>query len=173
MHVEFQNKKSLIIYFSRADENYFGGQMKFIQKGNTEVIAEFIKDFIGADIFKVERKVPYSGDYKTCIEESKKENDNGEKPELARYLENIDKYDIVYIGGPIYWGVLPAPMITQLERFDWHGKVIRPFVTHEGSRMGNVMSQLKEVCKGADIKDGIAIEGSRVNEARKEIEAWI
>ena len=52
--------KSIIIYFSRADENYFGGSLKYIEKGNTEVIAEFIQDLTGADMFKVEPLVPYS-----------------------------------------------------------------------------------------------------------------
>ena len=54
--------KALVIYFSRADENYFGGSMRYINKGNTEVVAEHIKDIVGADLFKVERKIPYSKD---------------------------------------------------------------------------------------------------------------
>lgn len=67
----YKDKKSIIIYFSRADENYFGGTMKYIEKGNTEVIAEYIRDIVGADIFKVEPQVPYSADYMQCIEEAK------------------------------------------------------------------------------------------------------
>ena len=67
----FNNKKALVIYFSRADENYFGGSMRFIEKGNTEVIAEYIKEIIGADLFKVEPLVPYSDNYMTCINEAK------------------------------------------------------------------------------------------------------
>ncbi|MBQ9266820.1 MAG: hypothetical protein IJ217_00805 [Clostridia bacterium] len=67
----YKNKKSIIIYFSRADENYFGGAMKYIDKGNTEVIAEFIQEITGADIFKVEPLEKYSEDYRTCIEEAK------------------------------------------------------------------------------------------------------
>ena len=64
-------KKSLIIYFSRADENYFDGEMKYIEKGNTEYIAEYVKDLTNADIFKVEPLIPYSKDYQTCIKEAK------------------------------------------------------------------------------------------------------
>ena len=80
--------KSLVIYFSRVDENYFGGQMKYITKGNTEVVAEYIKDITGADLFKVERKKDYAKDYRTCIEEAKVEQRNNELPELKNYLDD-------------------------------------------------------------------------------------
>lgn len=68
---KYKDKKSIVIYFSRADENYFGGAMKYIEKGNTEVIAEYIRDITGADMFKVEPLEPYSADYMQCIEEAK------------------------------------------------------------------------------------------------------
>ena len=96
----YEGKKSLIIYFSRADENYAVGNIK---KGNTEVIAEYIKDITGADMFKVERKIPYSKDYTTCTEESAKEQRENARPELVNYLDDISSYDVIYIGGPIYW----------------------------------------------------------------------
>ena len=63
---DYKGKKSMIIYFSRADENYFDGALRYIDKGNTEVIAEYIRDFVGADMFKVEPLEPYSADYKEC-----------------------------------------------------------------------------------------------------------
>lgn len=163
--------KSLVLYFSRADENYSVG---YIEKGNTEVIAEYIRDITGSDMFKVERKVPYAKDYATCIEESKRENNNGLRPELVEYLDNIDQYDTIYIGGPIYWGTLPAPMFTQLERLNWSGKKVRIFTTHEGSGLGNVVSDLKRVCVGADVdSNGLAIRGSSVGSARSKVEDWI
>ena len=94
--------KSLVIYFSRADENYFGGQMRYIDKGNTEIIAEYIKDIVNANLFKVERKKPYSKNYMTCIKEAQDEQRKGEMPELLNYLDDISEYDVIYIGGPIY-----------------------------------------------------------------------
>ena len=169
----YKDKKSLVIYFSRADENYFGGSMKYIEKGNTEVIAEYIRDIVAADMFKVERKIPYSKDYMTCIEEAKKENNTGARPELVSYLDNINDYEVIYIGGPVYWGVLPAPMVTQLEKLDFTGKIVRPFTTHEGSGLGSVPNQLKKICKGADIKEGLAITGSQVSSAKSKVENWV
>ena len=170
---DYRSKKSLIIYFSRADENYFNGKLKYIQKGNTEVVAGYIHELTGANMFKVERKVPYSSDYKTCLEESKKEITNGDRPEIAHSLESIDEYDVIYIGGPVYWGVLPAPMSTQLEKLNWEGKVVRPFTTHEGSGLGSVPLQLKKICKGADVKYGLAIKGSDVESSQEKVEKWV
>ena len=65
--------KTLIAFFSRADENYFGGAMRYVKVGNTEIVAGIIKDLIPADTFKIEMKNPYSPVYMTCIEEAKKD----------------------------------------------------------------------------------------------------
>ena len=107
----YKDKKSLVIYFSRADENYSVG---YITKGNTEVIAEYIKDIANADLFKVERKKPYAKAYDPCIEEAKQEQNANERPELVNTLEDISEYEVIYIGAPVWWGVLPQPMVTQL-----------------------------------------------------------
>lgn len=164
------NKKSIIIYFSRADENYSVG---YIEKGNTEVIAEFISELTNSDSFKVERSIPYAKDYQTCIKEAKEELNNNTRPEIKNTLNSIDEYDVIYIGGPIYWGYLPLPMVTQLERLNWEGKVVRPFTTHEGSGLASVPNQLKEVCTGARILDGLAIKGSNVYNAKSTVEEWL
>ncbi len=165
--------KSLVIYFSRADENYFGGQMRYIDKGNTDVVAEYIKDITGADLFKVERKKDYAKDYMTCINEAKEEQRKGELPELKKYLDSIEGYDTVFIGGPIYWGTLPQPMFTQLGRLDFTGKTVMPFSTHEGSGLGSVVSDIKKICKGADVRSGLAISGSSVSGSKNIVEKWI
>lgn len=165
--------KSIVIYFSRTDENYFGGAMKYITKGNTEVVAEFIKDITGASLFKVERKIDYAADYRNCIEEAKEEQRKGELPELKNYLDNISDYDVIYIGGPIYWGTLPQPMFTELSRLDFKGKIIMPFSTHEGSGLGSVVRDLKKICVGANVKEGLAIVGSQVNQSKSKVVKWI
>ena len=89
--------KNLIIYFSRSGENYFGGELKNIEKGNTEVIAEYIKDLASADLFKVEPVNEYPSDYMKCIDVAQKELDEGARPEIKHPLTDIDEYDIIYI----------------------------------------------------------------------------
>lgn len=164
------NKKSIIIYFSRADENYGVG---YVAKGNTEVIAEYIKELTNADTFKVERKVPYAKDYQTCTEEAKIESENDERPEVVNMLDSIDDYEVIYIGGPVYWGVLPQPMVTVLEKLNWQGKIVCPFTTHEGSGLGSVPDELNKLCRGAEIKKGLAIYGTQVYSAKQKVEDWL
>ncbi len=165
--------KALVIYFSRADENYFGGTLKYIDKGNTEVVAEYIRDICGADLFKVERKVPYSADYMQCIQEAKEEANAGKLPEIKERLKAIDGYSVIFIGAPVYWGTMPRPMFTQLESLDFSGKTVMPFVTHEGSGLASVVSDIRKIARGADVKEGLPIVGSRVGSAKKEVEKWI
>ena len=167
---EFKDKKSIVIFFSRADENYAVG---YIEKGNTEVIAEYIQELTNAVLFKVERKTPYAKDYQTCIKEAKEEIDNDERPEIINTLDNIDEYEVIYVGGPIYWGYLPQPMVTVLESLNWEGKIVRPFTTHEGSGLASVPSELKSICNGATITEGLAIQGSTVYNAKNKVENWI
>ena len=165
--------KALVIYFSRADENYFGGSMKYIEKGNTEVVAEFIREITGAELFKVERKVPYSKDYMTCIKEAQDEQKRNELPELVKELADINDYDTIFIGGPIYWGTLPQPMFTQLSKLDFKEKTIMPFSTHEGSGLASIMRDIRKYAPTADIKPGLAILGSNASSSKQLLQKWI
>lgn len=163
----------LVAFYSRADENYFGGAMRYIEVGNTEKIAKMIADATGADLFHIKQKVPYAADYNTCIAQAKKDLQENARPELVNYLENIDNYDEIYIGFPNYWGTMPMAVFTFLEQFDWSGKKIYPFVTHEGSGFGNSESDLEKVCKGASIQKGLAVQGSMVDQAKSKVKSWI
>ena len=167
---DLKSKKSIIIYFSRADENY---GVWFTEKWNTQVIAEYIQELIWADIFKVERNVPYSRDYSTCCDEAKEEIQNNERPEIVNTLDNVDNYEVIYVWGPIYWWQLPQPMVTQLEKLNWNWKMVRPFVTHEGSWLAWVPDQLKRICEWADVLEWLAIRGSTVYEAKPTVENWL
>lgn len=162
----------LIIYFSHAGENYFGGELKVIEKGNTEVIAEFIQNAIDADIFKVNPLNDYPSDYMKCTEVAKKEQEEDLRPELKEYLEDISEYETIYIGFPNWWGTLPMPMWTQLEKLDFSQKIVKPFVTHEGSQFGSSKKDLKKLCEGAEIKKGLSIQGSKVYEAENIVKHW-
>ena len=82
-------------------------------------------------------------------------------------------YEVIYVGAPIYWGGMPEELVTALNGLDFNGKIIRPFTTHEGSGLSGVPGQLKEICKGAEILDGLAISGSKVNNSKSKVESWI
>lgn len=163
----------LVAYFSRADENYFGGAMRYIKVGNTEKIAEMLAAATGAELFKIEQKLPYAADYNTCIEQAKKDLQGNARPELLNTLESIDNYDEIYLGFPNYWGTMPMAVFTFLEQFDWAGKKIYPFVTHEGSGFGRSESDLKKMCKGASIQKGLSVQGSMVERAKSKVDSWV
>lgn len=165
-----KTKRSIVIYFSRADENYW---VWYIEKWNTEVIAEYIQELIGADLFKVERKIPYAKDYNTCIKEAHDEINNDERPEIVNALESIDDYEVIYVWWPIYRWQLPQPMVTQLEKLNREWKIVRPFATHEWSGLAWVPGQLKNLCIWAEVLEWLAIRGSSVYESKDLVENWL
>ena len=164
---------SLVIYFSRSGENYFGGELKNIEKGNTEVIAVYIQEFDGSELFKVEPAVEYPADYMKCIDVAKKEQQQDARPEIRQSLEDISQYDTIYIGFPNWWGTLPMPMFTQLEQLDFSGKIIKPFVTHEGSGFGSSLKDLAKLCEGGEIKNGLSVPGANVYDVKDTVRIWI
>ena len=163
-----KDKKSLIIYFSRADENYSVG---YVDKGNTEIVAEYIKDIVQADMFKVEPLVPYSKDYNTCIKEAKERIGNAP---IKEKINDISSYEVIYIMTPIYWGTYAPEIETALKDLDFTGKIIRIITTHEGSGLANVPSDVKRICKEANVlDDSLAIRGSDAKNSRSIIENWV
>ena len=165
--------KTLIAFFSRADENYFGGAMRYVKVGNTEIVAGIIKDLIPADTFKIEMKNPYSPVYMTCIEEAKKDLRAKARPELVSMPESIDEYDTVILAYPNYWGTMPMAVYTFLENFDFSGKTILPLCTNEGSGMGSSEREIKKTCPGANVKKGLPITGSAAASSKSSVERWL
>ena len=165
--------KILIAYYSRADENYVSGALKTIPVGNTEVVAEYIKELTGADIFKIEQTVPYSKGYNSCVEEAKADQMRNARPELKQYLDSVADYDVIYLGYPNYWGTMPMAVFTFLEHYDFGGKTIKPFCTHEGSGMGNSVADIRKLCPAAKVESGLSIYGSRVKNSKNEVERWV
>ena len=165
-----KDKKSLIIYFSRADENYFGGEMRYINKGNTEYIAEYVRDLTNADMFKVEPLVPYSKEYEICIKEAKDRVGNAP---IKNNLSDISNYEVIYIMSPVYWGTYAPEVETAIKDLDFTGKTVRVVTTHEGSGLGNIINDLKRICVGANILDSIAIVGSQAKDSKSKIESWV
>ena len=163
----------LVAFYSRADENYFGGAYRYIQVGNTEKVANMIAAATGAELFKIEQAHPYAADYNTCIGQAKKDLQAKARPELAQTLDSLDGYDEIYLGYPNYWGDLPMAVYTFLEQFDWSGKTIHPFCTHEGSGLSGTERKIQQTCKGAVVSKGLAIHGSSVDSAKTTVEKWL
>ena len=165
--------KTLIAFFSRADENYFGGAMRYVKVGNTEIVVGLINELIEADSFKIEMKDPYSPVYMTCIDQAKKDLKAGTRPELVRMPESIDEYDNIVLAYPNYWGTMPMAVVTFLEAFDFTGKTILPLCTNEGSGLGSSERDIKKYAPDTVLKRGLSITGSEAANSKGSVQRWL
>lgn len=163
----------LIAFFSRGDENYVNGEIKNLKIGNTEVAAEIIQKFTSADIFKIEPKNAYSKDYNECIVQAQADQRQNARPELKAYPKSIAPYNVIYLGFPNYWGTMPMAVFTFLEHFDFAGKTIRPFCTHEGSGMGSSVKDIRKLCPNTKVETALAIHGRNITRSEEDIKKWL
>lgn len=163
----------LVAFYSRADENYVSGMIKNLNIGNTEIAADIIAELTGADLFKIEQTQPYSKNYNECISQAQADQNRNARPELKAYPKTLDNYSVIYLGFPNYWGTMPMAVFTFLEHFDFSGKIIKPFCTHEGSGLGGSINDIKRLCPKAKVATGLAIRGGSVKMSKAEIEKWL
>lgn len=165
--------KSLVVVFSRADENYSVG---YITKGNTMILAEMIAEKTGSDLFEIQPAKKYPVDYDTCIDIAKKELNAKARPAILED-KDVSEYDTVYFGYPIWWGDLPMCFYTFIEAHDWNGKKIIPFCTHEGSGLAGTERNLKRALSGAEVMKGLAVRGSTAQNdkagAERAVDSWL
>ncbi|MBR7007528.1 MAG: flavodoxin [Ruminococcus sp.] len=160
---------TIVIYFSRADENYFGGSMRYVQVGNTEIAVQHITELTGFDSFKLEMVQPYSAEYMTCIDEAKAHLRDSARPELKE-ISDVSGYDSIILAYPNYWGTAPMAVFTFLDNADLSDKTIYPLCTNEGSGLGKSVSDIK---KYANVGEGLSLSGSTVKNAKPQIEKWL
>ncbi|MBR0074581.1 MAG: flavodoxin [Synergistaceae bacterium] len=165
--------KSLVIIFSRADENYTVG---YIEKGNTMILAEMIAEKTNSELFEVKPAKKYPADYDTCIDVAKREQNQNARPAILED-KDISEYDTIFFGYPVWWGDIPMCMYTFVEGHDWNGKKVIPFCTHEGSGSGRTDGTLKKLMAGANIERAFAMAGHTAQNnrtsAEKEIDTWL
>ena len=170
---KISDKKILIAYFSRADENYNVGT---IEKGNTEIVAEIIESATHADMFEIKPVKAYPANYQECTEIAKTEQQENARPEIIGKVENFADYDVIFLGYPIWWGDLPMAVYTFLESYDFTGKKIVPFCTHEGSGLGGTEKNIADTTK-AEVLQGLAIKGTVAHndkdKAISEVDNWL
>ena len=164
----------LIAYVSRAGENYNVGitdpdsasaaYAGYIEKGNTQIVAEIIADLTGGDLYHITTVEPYPDDYASMLTRAQEELDADARPELAGELPNLDDYDVIMIGYPIWHAATPRPVLTFLERYDLSDKKLVPFNTHESSGQSGTVSEIEAHAPNAEMLEGIAIQGKVAQE---------
>lgn len=168
------DQRVLVVYFSRADENT--GGVGYIEKGNTKILAEMIAERMHGDIFEIKTVKPYPKEYRPATEAAKQEKEENARPEIVGELPDLSKYDVVFLGYPIWWSDMPMPVYTFLDRENFAGKIILPFCTHEGSGLSDTQRSIADVTK-ADVREGFALQGhiaqKSPEEARTALYEWM
>lgn len=151
--------KKLVAYFSAS--------------GVTKRYAEKISNITGADLFEIKPKIPYTNadlNWQNSNSRSSVEMKNPDsRPEIAEKLPNMNEYDTVFVGFPIWWYVAPTIINTFLESYDFSGKTVVLFATSGGSGMGKTADVLRKICPSADIVNGKVINGM----PETSLTAWV
>jgi flavodoxin len=166
-------KKCLIAFFSRKGQNYSSSGIVDLKVGNTELVAGMIQKITGGDMFHIESVTAYPKDYTETTEVAKNELRTKARPKLTGQVKNMAAYDIIFVGYPNWWGTMPMPVYTFLESYDFSGKTIVPFCTHEGSGMGHSEKDIAKACPKATVLQGIALHGTNAGSAEPEVSHWI
>ncbi len=165
--------KSLIAYYSRKGNNYVGGSIVYLPIGNTEIIAKKIQESTGSDMFRIETVKSYPEDYTETTQVAREEQRENARPELTAAVSDMGSYDVVYLGYPNWYGTMPMAVFTFLESYDFSGKTIVPFCTHEGSGMGSSERDIKRLCPNSKVSPGLAIRGGSIDRANKDVANWL
>ena len=142
--------------------------------GNTQYIAQLIQQQTGGDLFRIETVQEYPGSHDPLLEFAYNERAEGARPELAAQMENLDSYDIIFLGYPNWNADLPMPLYTLLEQTDLSGKTIVPFTTHGGSGFSRTIQTIQELQPNATVvSDGLSISRNSVAQAEGDVASWV
>lgn len=161
------DKKALVVYFSRAGENYNVGT---VSKGSTEILAEMIAKEVGGDLFKIEPVNPYPVNYNETVRIARDEKRNNTRPKIKNKVNNLENYDMVFLGYPIWHGDLPMAFYTFFDENNLSGKTIVIFSTHEGSGLAGTDDLIADYTKGKVVKNTFSIRGKRVQDSKDKVE---
>ena len=161
--------RPLVVFFSHAGDNYAVGNIKV---GNTKIVADYISEFTGADQFEIKTSKYDGMAYKPLCDLAKKEQQNGELPPFEGSVD-VKKYDVIFIGGPVWWGTYPQVMFTFFKQYDLSGKTIIPFTTHEGSGLGSCVKDVRKAYPKANVQQGFSMYGHDVRTGKERVEKWL
>ena len=162
--------KSIVIFFSHAGDNYSVG---VIDTGNTKIVADYISEITGADQFEIVTHKYDGMAYTPLIELAKKEAAAGELPPYEGAAPDLNGYDTVFIGGPVWWGTYPQVMFTLFKDINLDGKTVIPFTTHEGSGLASCATDVRKAFPKANVTGEFSIYGHEVRGGKAKVEKWL
>ena len=153
------NNKILVVYFTLG--------------GNSRTLARYARDITGGDIFEIVPAQPYPSQYRATTEQARKELDDNYLPAIKNQINNLSSYDTIILCYPNWWGTIPQIVKRFLQDNDFSGKTIAPICTHEGSRMGRSLTDIRALCPNSTITEGLDVRGGSVGGARNTVRDWI
>lgn len=165
-----KDQKTLVVFFSHAGDNYAVGD---VPVGNTKIVADYIHELIGADLFEIVIDKYDGMSYESLCDLAKQEQKDGELPEFEGEIKNLDQYKTVFIGGPVWWGTYPQVMFTFFKKYDLSGKTVIPFTTHEGSGLGRCAEDVRKAYPKANVMGEFAIYGHEVRGGKPQVAKWL
>jgi flavodoxin len=163
----------LLAFFSRAGGNYYYGGRRNLKVGNTEVLAQMIRDHIDCDVYRIEATDPYSDNYDATVARNVREQDADARPVIAGPLPPVDGYNAILLGSPVWNVRAPMIMLTFVEGLDLTGKSIFPFTTYAMSGLGSVPHEYAMAAPKAVLREGLAVQGEEVSSAAEHVSRWL
>ena len=166
-------RRTLVVFFSRAGENYHYGGRTNLEVGNTEVVAGMIRDRIGADLYKIEPADRYPDSYDETVDRNNEEQESDALPAIAGALPDVGPYEVVILGSPVWGSRAPRIMSTVLDGVDLGGKTVLPLVTYAVSGMSGIDDVYRNVLTTATVERGLAVRGEEVRDAGADVDNWL
>lgn len=172
---------------SGLDQNRQDTLIVFLSRTrNTKALAEIINDQVGGTVVELELENPYPENYRAIVAQVARENETGFLPPLKTRIENLDRFEVVFIGFPTWGMQLPPPMKSFLHQYDLSGKTVIPFNTNAGYGVGSSFKTIEQLCpdsrilpgfstKGGIERDGVlfVMEGEKEKEVQQEVRKWL
>jgi flavodoxin len=163
----------LLVFFSRAGENYFNGGRKDLTVGNTEVVAGMVRDALRCDVFQIKAVDPYRHSYDATVQRNVREQDEDARPKIANLPASLGGYRTILVGSPVWNVRAPRIMLTFAERYDFTGKTIYPFTTYAMSGLGSVVDEYRTAFRGAKLGEALAVRGEEADGSRPQVDRWL
>ena len=171
--MDFRDRNCLVAYFSHAGKNYVSVNIVNLLIGNTHRAAMMVQKITRGDAFRINTVRPYPDDYKETVAIAKQELRENARPALRERFEGMEKYDIIFLGYPNWCSTMPMAVWNFLESYDFSGKTIIPFCTHEGSGFGRSLEDIHKLCPDATLGRGISLLGTTIQDAEDDIRRWL
>ncbi|MBW5398074.1 flavodoxin [Brachyspira pilosicoli] len=184
LNIKGTQNKILIAYFTWSDNTIVENpdsidvdaetSASVLSPGNAELIANWIAEKTGGDLFSIKTQNKYSSDYDECLNQARKERDNNERPALVGRVNNIDDYDVIFLGFPNWWYTCPMAVFTFVESYDLSGKTIIPFCTHGTGGLSRTIRDLKKLLPAnCEVLEAIGVYRPEVKNSKSRVLDWL